>query len=87
MSIASDKAYMDKAHPKKDSKYSVYIRIISRRKHKSYKTGISVTANEFERALMAKRHTAQETKHQRKIQALEKKANDVIEILPFFYIS
>jgi integrase len=84
MSIASAKAYIDKAHPKKDGKCSVYIRVISRRKHKSYKTGISLSAKEFDRAMTAKRRTTQETKHQRKIQSFEKKANDVIETLPFF---
>lgn len=84
MSIASAKAYIDKAHPKKDGKCSVYIRVISRRKHKSYKTGISLTNKEFERAMTAKRRTAEETKNHRKIQSFEKKANDVIETLPFF---
>lgn len=84
MSIASAKAYIDKAHPKRDGKCSVYIRVISRRKHKSYKTGISLTTKEFERAMTAKRRTAEETKHYRKMQAFERKANDVIEKLPFF---
>lgn len=87
MSEATAKAYIDKAHPKQDGTFQVYIRVIANRKHKSYKTGICLSKNDFERSMNAKRRTDNEKEFYRKIQAFETKANKIIKDLYVFTFS
>ncbi len=71
--VATTSIFFDKYHPKAEAKCSTYIRVTFERKKMYYKTGISLTAQEFEK-VMGERPRNEFKEYAMMLQAFEKKA-------------
>ena len=81
--FATTSLFIDKYHPKADGKCAISIRITFERKKKYYPTGINLAISDFEKA-QGEKPRKEFKKLALKLQAFEKKAADIIEVLPAF---
>ena len=81
--IASTAIFIDKYHPKAGNKCAITIRITFERKKRYYPTGVTLTLQEFEKA-MGDKPRAEYKEYALKLQAFEKKASDIIKTMPVF---
>lgn len=76
--------FIDKYHPNKDGKCKVSIRLTHLRKRRYYPTSVSLTPDEFDKLIKAKRLNKEQTETLRIIDSFKAKANEIIMALPVF---
>ena len=81
---ATTAIFIDKYHPQKDGTCAVSIRITFDRKKRYYPTKYNLTPEDFEKVKSAERPRDEIKQIRLKLQALEKRANDIIDDMPFF---
>jgi site-specific recombinase XerD len=80
---ATTAIYQDRWNPKSDGKCAISIRITFNRQKKYYQTKFSLTEQNYKR-LMSERPRKEFKNILLQLQSLEKKANDIIDKMPFF---
>lgn len=81
---ATTSIFIDKYHPQKDGKCAISIRVTHQRKKKYYPTIYSLTLSDFEKVKTAERPREEIKIIRQQLQALEKRASDIIRELPYF---
>lgn len=84
MKKAKATIYLDSNRPKKNGLCSVKIKITYNRKRKYFSTGIDLIDKEFETVFYGKRRTEAQKEIKRRVEYLENKANDIIDLLRVF---
>lgn len=80
---ATTAIFIDKYHPNAKGICAVTIKVTFERKKRYYQTGISLSPEDFE-TTMGKRPRDHYKETALKLQALEKRASDIIKTMPFF---
>lgn len=81
--VATTAIFIDKYHPKAGGKCAITIRVTFERKKRYYPTGITLTAQEFDK-VMGDKPRSEFKEYALKLQAIEKKAADIIKNMPSF---
>jgi integrase len=81
---ATTAIFIDKYHPQKDGTCAVSMRVTYQRKKKYYPTIFSLSLTDFEKVKAAERPKEDIKRLRQQLQALEKKASDIIRELPYF---
>lgn len=76
--------YLDELRPKKNGKCSVKIKVTFNRKRKYFATGKDLTLKEFKQTFFGERKTKEQKEVKTYIEALETKANNIIDSLNVF---
>ena len=82
--LPTTSVFVDKYHPQKDGKCAISIRVTYQRKKKYYPTIFSLTLQEFEKVRSSERPRDEIKTIRQQLQAVEKRASDIIRQLPHF---